>query len=381
MDQAYMICFLMGQCPKGISMREQLRVWGFEESAMFSVLILESGQPLTVSRAAEILAIGAEESCLYFGRGVELNGRVVFMIDANSGDEESRGQVRDRLLEQDAEVRLAWSSPYPGGSRLVYAYEEAQYILHGAEEGWTGILTLQQMQQRENQFIQIPNELEKRLAQAVKNKNVDALEDAVERLWSACVEARAASLVDAKTAAMAIYNLVYGICQIHPGTYSRQEMLAFRNIQARPQSYEEVKKALQAELRRIVVREEERNVSRDEQLVKRMQEYIDQHYADVLLSVDSLCQVFHRAPSGVNKAFKEVMGYGPLHYINYRRIQEAKRIFIESGGMLSASEVLKQAGYTNLNTFTRAFKKNEGITPGQFKDAIWQANQGVIQKV
>ena len=96
--------------------------------------------------------------------------------------------------------------------------------------------------------------------------------------------------------------------------------------------------------------------------------------------MDSLCQVFHRAPSGVNKAFKDVTGHGPLHYINYRRIQEAKRIFIESGGMLSASEVLKQVGYTNLNTFTRAFKKNEGITPGQFKDAIWQANQGVVQK-
>lgn len=100
------------------------------------------------------------------------------------------------------------------------------------------------------------------------------------------------------------YNLVYGICQIHPGTYSRQEMLAFRNIQARPQSYEEVKKALQAELRRIVVREEERNVSRDEQLVKRMQEYIDQHYADVLLSVDSLCQSFTVRPSGVNRHLK-----------------------------------------------------------------------------
>ena len=28
-----------------------------------------------------------KRQCLYFGRGVELNGRVVFMIDANSGDE------------------------------------------------------------------------------------------------------------------------------------------------------------------------------------------------------------------------------------------------------------------------------------------------------
>ncbi|HIR34820.1 MAG TPA: helix-turn-helix domain-containing protein [Candidatus Faecimorpha stercoravium] len=380
MDQAYMICFLMGQCPKGISREEQLRVWGFEESTMFSVLILEFGQPITVQHAAEILAIGTDEICLYFGRGVELNGRIVFMIDANSEDEESRRQVQDRLLEQNAEARLAWSSPYPGGSQISYAYEEAQYILHGAEEGQIGILTLQQMQQRENRWIQIPNELEKGLAQAVKNKNTDALDSTVEQLWSAYVEERTSSLVDAKTAAMAIYNLVYGICQIHPGAYSRQEMLAFRNIQVRPQSYEEVKKALQAELRRIAAKEEGRSASRDEQLVKRMQEYIDQHYADVLLSVDSLCQVFHRAPSGVNKAFKDVTGHGPLHYINYRRIQEAKRIFIESGGMLSASEVLKQVGYTNLNTFTRAFKKNEGITPGQFKDAIWQANQGVVQK-
>ena len=108
---------------------------------------------------------------------------------------------------------------------------------------------------------------------------------------------------------------------------------------------------------------------------KEMQEYIDQHYTDALLNVESLCRVFNRAPSGVNKAFRDSTGHGPLTYINYRRIQEAKRIFVESKGSMTTSEVLQKVGFTNLNTFTRVFKKTEGITPGQFRNTVLQANE------
>lgn len=375
MDQAYMICFLMGQCPKGVSREEQLRVWGFDETTRFSVLILDSGQAQTPAAAGEMLAIGTGESCLYFGRGVELNGRVVFVIDADSGDDESRSQVQERLTEQCPHGRLAWSTAYSEGARISYAYEEAQYILHGALEEQTGVLTLRQMRQRETMTLEISEECEKALGRAVKNGDSALLTEVLEQIWAGMARRPSWSLVDAKTAAMAVYNHMYGMSQTHPGTYSRQEMLAFRNIQIRPQNHEEVYEALKTECGRVLDRGGEERPSRDEQLVQRMREYIDLNYSDVLLSVDSLCQVFHRAPSGVNKAFKDVMGHGPLQYINYRRVQEAKRIFIESGGDLSASEVLKRVGYTNLNTFTRAFKKNEGITPGQFKDAVWQTRQ------
>lgn len=371
MSRAYLICILMGQCPKNVSITEEMRLLGFEELTRFCVLILESGREETVESAAELLSIGSQETCLYFGCGVELNGRIVFVIDSESGDEESRGKLNERLLEEVPGAKLAWSGAYEGGRNLHYAYDEAQYILHSTCSSADGVLTLTRVQEERDRQVQIPPELKNELFRVIQNGEAERIENCIREIWNS----NTVSLVNTKVVAAAIYNQVLELRHTHQGIIFPSEMLTFYNIQVRARSSEEVFRILCTAVRQAADQMNGREVSRDEQLVNRMKQYIDEHYADVLLSVDSLCRAFDRSPSGVNKAFKEVTGQGPLYYINYRRIQEAKRIFVESAGECPAGSVLKMVGYTNLNTFTRAFKRNEGITPGQFKETVLQANQ------
>lgn len=374
MNQAYLICFLLGQFPKGISVTEELRVLGFDELTRFCVLLLDAKRPVSVVEASGLLLIGIEETCLYYGRGVELNGRIAFIIDSESGDEESQAKLHDRLAEELPGGQLAWSVVYEGGRNLHYAYEEALYILNLASTKHKGIMTLAQMQQEQDKKVQIPVDLENVLAKGIQNGDMPAVRETVQEILADNVRRGMSSIVSIKVAAVAIYNYVLRLRQANQVSFGQTEMLMFHNIQVKARTQQEVLDALCTGIQRITNQiASGGGYSRDEQLVNRMKSYIDEHYNDVLLSVDSLCRAFERSSSGVNKAFKDVNGQGPLHYINYRRIQEAKRIFVESGGDCSASDVLKKVGYTNLNTFTRAFKRHEGITPGQYKEAIMQA--------
>lgn len=222
----------------------------------------------------------------------------------------------------------------------------------------------------------LPGELTAELARGVQNGDLEQVIQSVDKVKKYNEKGQPLPLFNAKVLAVSLYNYVMHIQEIHQDeSHSGEELQTLHNIQLRAQNGDEVWNYLHAALRKMIAGDSGGEMNRNRQLVNKMKCYIDVHYGDELLSVDSLCRAFDRSPSGVNKAFREVMGHGPLNYINYRRIQEAKRIFAESGGEVSASEVLKQVGYSNLNTFTRAFKRNEGITPGQFKDAVQQARQ------
>lgn len=53
-------------------------------------------------------------------------------------------------------------------------------------------------------------------------------------------------------------------------------------------------------------------------------------------------------------------------------IQEAKYLIKTGRNTMNISDVSEKAGFTNVNTFIRIFKKYEGITPGKYKEMVQQ---------
>lgn len=102
------------------------------------------------------------------------------------------------------------------------------------------------------------------------------------------------------------------------------------------------------------------------QLLENILEYIHENYQNPSLSVEDVCASTGKSSSGINKQLKEYGYESVLYYINQVRVEEAKRIFLESGSHLSVKDVMRMVGYENQNTFTRVFKRYEGMTPGEF---------------
>lgn len=99
-----------------------------------------------------------------------------------------------------------------------------------------------------------------------------------------------------------------------------------------------------------------------------VKEYIEKNYTNENLSIASIAEYFKLHPSYISTVFKTQVGEGILDYINKVRVNRAKEIMKEQKSNLE--DLSKVVGYSSVRTFTRAFSKLEGITPGKYKDMI-----------
>lgn len=104
----------------------------------------------------------------------------------------------------------------------------------------------------------------------------------------------------------------------------------------------------------------------DFQLKENVIEFVHQNYQDFNLGITSIAEHFNVHPIYLSKTFLEQSGETLLDFINKTRIDQAKQFFRESDSNLD--EVAKAVGYSSTRTFTRAFKKLEGITPGKYRE-------------
>ena len=92
--------------------------------------------------------------------------------------------------------------------------------------------------------------------------------------------------------------------------------------------------------------------------------YIDNHYKEQL-TLDLLA-----AEANVNKyylahAYKQTYGISPINYMISRRIQEGKRLLVETD--LSLSQISGILGFSSASYFSQSFRKAEGISPAEYR--------------
>ncbi len=101
------------------------------------------------------------------------------------------------------------------------------------------------------------------------------------------------------------------------------------------------------------------------QLKDQVMEFVKENFTDPNLGITTIAQQFNVHPVHLSRTFLEQNGEGLLDFINRIRLRKAKQLFRELSNL---DEVAKAVGYSNTRTFTRAFKKYEGTTPGKYKD-------------
>jgi len=128
---------------------------------------------------------------------------------------------------------------------------------------------------------------------------------------------------------------------------------------------QKMKEEIISTLERVCQLIEEKNKSEDYKLRDDAITYIHPHYNYSNLSVSMIADHFGMTRSYFSKLFKEQSGETLADYINKTRIKKAKELLKEHN--FTVNEVANKVGISDINTFTRVFKKYEGITPGKFK--------------
>jgi AraC family transcriptional regulator, exoenzyme S synthesis regulatory protein ExsA len=72
--------------------------------------------------------------------------------------------------------------------------------------------------------------------------------------------------------------------------------------------------------------------------------------------------------SSFKREFKKTFDDTPAGYIKRKRIEEAKKLLRHSE--LTVSEICYQVGFNDLSNFSKAFRKNNGCSPVQFRKVL-----------
>ncbi len=107
---------------------------------------------------------------------------------------------------------------------------------------------------------------------------------------------------------------------------------------------------------------------RSDRLKSEIFDYIDANYTEKNLSPDLIADHFIRNKAYLSRYFRERAGMGLGTYLKQVRVEKAKLLLAD--GTVAVQNVADHVGFTSSNAFIRAFKEIEGITPGQYKEAL-----------
>lgn len=97
----------------------------------------------------------------------------------------------------------------------------------------------------------------------------------------------------------------------------------------------------------------------------RIEQYITDHFAENLCVTD-LCREFLLSKNALYQLFRDEFDTTVNSFIIQKRIHAAKEL-LTSSPMLNITQVATRCGFTDYNYFIRLFKKQEGITPLQYR--------------
>ena len=103
--------------------------------------------------------------------------------------------------------------------------------------------------------------------------------------------------------------------------------------------------------------------------MERILEFIRKNLSDENLSVNGIAEQMGVSPSHLSRYFKHQMGNGVLEYIHQSRVNLAKDL-LKNAPEIKIRDVAARSGFCNITTFIRVFKKYEGVTPGQYREAL-----------
>ena len=95
--------------------------------------------------------------------------------------------------------------------------------------------------------------------------------------------------------------------------------------------------------------------------------YMEKNY-DRNIAMSDVAEAVGISSGHLGRLFKAETGKPPLEYLTQYRLQEGKKLLLDTSKSLQT--ISEAIGYNDVHTFIRFFKKYEGITPGEYRKKV-----------
>lgn len=106
----------------------------------------------------------------------------------------------------------------------------------------------------------------------------------------------------------------------------------------------------------------------EKELIVAVKKYITKNMK-MKLSMKELSSQFGFVPSYLSMIFREAEGKSPTEYLTDLRIENAKKLFLQSTDT-AINEIAERVGFSDPLYFSKVFKKVTGITPSQYRNQM-----------
>ena len=109
-----------------------------------------------------------------------------------------------------------------------------------------------------------------------------------------------------------------------------------------------------------------RKTSHAEKVIEQVKAYIEVNYADSDMGLARVASAFNITDVYLSTLFKAQTGENFNTYLEGIRLRSARKLLANSD--ISVSEISQKIGYSSGESFRRAFKRKEGISPSEYRN-------------
>lgn len=212
-----------------------------------------------------------------------------------------------------------------------------------------------------------PANIEKCILNQIETGNAGAVEESVNRLTDDLMNKTCLSSDNVKQ----IFNQLVGATVIKYLTDSGIEMshvfgssFNIYNELSKKETLEDIKRWLTDIYGTMLEYLARQKSDTDDNIIKIM-DYIERNYKKDI-GIQDIADYIGISYSHARKIFKESTGKNISDFINGLRIKESKNLLAHTD--ISIKDLALAVGYNSDQTFSRIFKKIEGVTPGEYRD-------------
>ncbi|MFS0725267.1 helix-turn-helix transcriptional regulator [Paenibacillus sp. 1P07SE] len=312
----------------------------------------------------------------YANRVVDMNDDYIVVILGVPAEGVDLAHVSSLLLEaqqiyqryyRNRTFAAAIGGQAAGYRELTGAYASTvQLLMYRLALGPDAIITPNAVGSNQDRHdFSIPAELEHKLAESIRTKSAAAVQTYLARTFELI------GTIHYDYMTYAVMQVILLIKQVlrepalasHAGSVELQHLN--RNV-LKAESLAEMRELIGGFLQQLC--EADRTPVKEDRnklIVDTIKEFIESHYADINLSLQSIAAHLKMSPAYVGRLFKQYEQCSVGDYLNSYRLDKACELLV--GSSYNVKEVADYLGFNNASYFITLFKKKYGVTPKEYR--------------
>lgn len=261
----------------------------------------------------------------------------------------------------------ALSEPFSDYREITYHYGKSlEYLSYKINYGTNILITPQMIQTNlENHEQQIPEELEKKLVDAIKSNQIEVILQNLNKIQHFMTGMNSEAVMLSLVQLIVIISQTFREMNYNKLSPVLVDLRSLNQCIVEKETLTEIFSEIMDLFRQTSMEQTEREDDKSNAIVEIIKDIIRTNYSDMNLSLQGVSAMLKMSPVYVGRVFKKHENVSVAEYINELRLNKSVELLVHHN--LTIHEIVDKVGFGNQNYYYKMFKKRFGTTPKEYR--------------